>query len=676
MVGLCFEIDDYEADDIIATLATQATQVKGLRTILVSSDLDLLQVVDAKTQMYAIKKNLRDIQQFDIAGFEAKYQIKIGQFRDFKSLMGDSSDNIPGVRGIGPKAATDLLQTYPDLETIYDNLSKLPSKYQTKLVADRQMAFLSRQLVTLKRDLPIKLDLQAALISNLDQTKLLTKLRQLEFYSLIRQLPKEIVDSSQTQMSVANRFDKAAPKVTFKRLSNLADYDWSQPVLVQAYCQGRFGQAPGWLLISDDWRRVDLIKVDRRYQLPNQTKKQLPDQLTIFGHSTKTALQLGSRLGLKIQVSHDVELAAFLLDGLMRNFSLDSLANDYFDYDAQLTDISPDDFKDCAGDIALLIRLLKQTQTAKLAKLPQLDQLYRQVELPFIAVLARLEMAGISFQPQLLDDLNQAVDAQIADFEKLIYSYSGKTFNIASPAQLAKVLYDDLKLPTAQISRSRTSWRTDINQLNRLKDKHPIINCLIGWRELAKLRSTYLQTLPKHRQADGRIRSDFQQTAVVTGRLSSSRPNLQNIPITSDVGRQVRRAFVASEGHQLINADYSQFELRLAACLSGEPNLKQAFLNGQDIHSLTASLIFEVDIDQVDRKQRKIAKNVNFGVLYGQGPRALARQTDLSFSDAQDFIDKYFDQRPLLKDYLEATKSQAINRGYVETLFGRRRPNT
>ena len=666
-----YEIDDHEADDIMATLAHQAERRAGLRTILVSSDLDLLQAIGPQTEFFAIRRNLSDVERFDPKTLEAKYQIKADQFVDFKALMGDSSDNIPGVRGIGPKAAAELLGLYPDLDRIYANLAQLPAKYQTKLSADREMAFISRQLVVLRHDLPIKLDLKQLAIKTADPDKLVVKLRELEFFSLIRQLPERLVEPGRIndfpQADVDLKLPKLAPA---KSLAELSAIDWLQPVLVQAYCQGRFGDKPSWLLVVAAGR-AQLFAVPQKPPSINW-----PKTIKIYGFDTKHTVQALWGLGAqRVVVSDDIRIGGFLLDPSVRQQSLTVLANRELGYSSELDDLSPEDYSLKAPEIVALIEAVLARQRDKFDQLPQLQKLLEEVELPFIPVLAKVELVGMKFDPEALTELDQELTDKLAKLEQLIYNYAGEEFNIASPAQLAKILYGKLHLSTAGIARaSRGRWSTDVRQLTKLRQQHPIIDCLLGWREYNKLQSVYIEGLRKCLDPDGRIRSDLQQTAVVTGRLSSRNPNLQTIPTATELGRQIRRAFVASRGRVLVNADYSQFELRLAAVLAGEDQLLKAFAAGEDIHRLTASQIFEIDLEAVTSQQRSLAKVVNFGILYGQGPHGLAEQTDLSFSEAQSFIKDYFRQRPALKDYFERTIATARDQGYVETLFGRRRP--
>ena len=670
-----YEFDDFEADDIMATLAVLAGKQPGLETILVSSDLDMLQILDETTKFYAIKRNLKHVEQFDVAAFRDKYGIEVSQFVDLKSLMGDSSDNVPGVRGIGPKAASELLKTYPDLEAIYDDIDQIPSKYRQKLIAGKDMAFLSRQLIELRRDAPVKLDLKKMAVSNCDQTKLLESLRGLEFYSLIKQLPPAIMAQPQTGFLQTNQANAPAlPEIRHhKSWRSIDPQSWSGPVLVQAYCRGRFGQDPLWLLVSRDQKTADL------YQIPEEPPPPLkwPTKIKVWGYNCQRTIQVLAHLGANlknIEVVWDTKVIGFLLEPTHRQQSLSAQASHSIGYEAELDDLKPSEFADRAAMIVAVIRAVRQVQTKSLSKLPKLANLAKKVELPFIAVLAQVEINGIAFIPDKLDEISRLLEVKIKEFEKLIFTYAGEEFNVASQIQLSNILYGRLKLPTTGAGRARGAYKTDAAQLARLRSKHPIIDCLIGWREFSKLKNTYVDVLPKYRDPDGRIRTELQQTVAITGRLSSLRPNLQNIPTAVGIAAQIRAAFVAPPGRCLINADYSQFELRLAAVLADETDWLAAFAAGSDIHQLTAATVFGVEPADVDQRQRTIAKNVNFGVLYGQGPHSLAEQTGLTYSQASDFIDQYFAKRPKLVAYLNSIEEQARDQGFVETLFGRRRP--
>ena len=674
-----YELDNYEADDIMATLAAQAGKVGNIKTVLVSSDMDLLQAIDKTTSLYAIKKNLQNVDQFNLEEFEKKYNIRISQFRDYKALMGDSSDNIPGVAGVGPKTAANLLGQYQNLEEIYENLDDIKPQVSKKLEADKKMAYLSRDLVTLSKEVPIKLDLKELAIEPIDVKVVVSRLKELEFFSLIRQMPDSMVANEEIESWAQTRLPQKLPKlVKILNIIEIADLDWSQPAWVLTHCQNKFGRGPGWLLVSFDQDKVYGFKLDNAGQIKIKLKTK---SIKIFGFGTKVAFQALTRLGFdNVEIIHDIKVSDFLLYPNRQKRTLTTIASTEIDYQSNLDDLTSTEFIEKAPELITACRLIYDNQQKKFTKNKKLKKLAKTTEWPFITTIAKMELAGIAFNPKKLEDLDKKLTKEIDLLEKQIQTAVGREFNLASPKQLSEALYKDLELPTKGIAKTKQFYRTDISQLMKLQTDHPnspVVTWVISWRELTKLKNTYVDALVKHQDKDGRIRSSWQITTVITGRLSSRSPNLQNIPRTSTVrGKTVRSAFVAKDKYCLIGADYSQFELRLAAALSKDDSLKQAFLANQDIHSQTASLLFDCSVEAVSKIQRDQAKTVNFGILYGQSFYTLAIQLGIDHQQAKEFIDKYFERRPQLRDYLESIKNKAINEGFVETFFGRRRLTT
>ena len=671
-----YELDNYEADDIMATLAHQAGQVGKIETVLVSSDLDLLQAIDNDTCLYAIKKNLQNVDQFNLEEFEKKYNIKISQFRDYKALMGDSSDNIPGVGGVGPKTAATLLNQYSNLEEIYSNLDDIKPQIRAKLERDKKMAFISRDLVTLSKTAPIKLDLAELSFNRIEIEKVVARLKKLEFFSLIRQMPDSMVKNEKIESWAQTRLPKKMPRlIKIFNVDEINDLNWDKPAWIMTHCRGRFGRGPGWLLISFDQETVYGLKLEDVDQIKIELKK---PSIKIYGFQTKTAIQSLKRLSFdKIEVIHDIEVADFLLNPNRQKRTLTTIASTEIDYQSELDNLTMVEFIEKAPELMTVSRLIFASQETKLKKNKTLTKLAKTVEFPFINLAAKMETAGIAFDSKKIKELGDELQSEIDLLEKQIQTAVGRQFNLASPKQLSEALFVDLGLPTDGIAKAKQFYRTDIRQLTKLRVDHPnnpVISWVISWRRLSKLKNTYLDPLPEHQDDDSRIRSSWQLTEVITGRLSSRSPNLQNIPrTTTAIGKRIRSAFVAEDGFCLIGADYSQFELRLAAALSGDKNLKEAFSLNQDIHSQTAASLFDCRVDKVTKKQRDQAKTVNFGILYGQSDYTLASQLGISYQQAKEFIEKYFSQRPQLKKYLESVKQKAIDDGFVETLFGRRR---
>ncbi|MCY4089018.1 MAG: DNA polymerase I [Candidatus Saccharibacteria bacterium] len=663
-----YEFDDYEADDIMATLAHQASQ-RGLETVLVSSDFDLLQALDEHVKIYVLKRGLSQITEFNQQEFKNKYNIEASQFRDLKALMGDSSDNVPGVKGVGVKGATVLIREYKTLENIYKSLDKIDPKVSQKLKDSQDMAFLSQKLVTLMLDAPVKLNLKSMSIANLDTLKVQQSLRKLEFFSLLSQIPKPMQMKDQADFLMQGHFTlKKLKVISHTSLEDIKKLDWSKPVLLHAYCQGRFGRNLKCLLASDDVKQLHLYPTDKLVSLSEL------GAVRIYGYDTKQLVQVLTDLGLKdIEINHDLKTGAFLLNSGLRQQTLTTLASEQLGYVNELDELSLEDFKLQAGEIGAILIELKQLQVKALDKETKLKEVATEIDWPFIPVLAHMEREGMALDKQTLIKLKSDFQEKIDDLKTTIYDLAGVEFNLSSPSQMSKVLYEKLQIPTVGIKKNKNNYSTDAESLQKLKNKYPIVGYILSWRELAKLQSTYVVGLLEHLAEDGRVYSDVRMTGTSTGRLSSANPNLQNIPIKTDVGSQVRQAFIAPKGYQLISADYSQFELRLVAVLAGDQAMIDAFNQNQDIHRLTASLVFDIPLKKVSRQQRYLAKTINFGILYGQGPHSLANLTGMSFNQAKDFIAKYFENRPKLLEYQESLRIMAKNKGYVETLFGRRR---
>jgi DNA polymerase-1 len=577
-----YELDDYEADDIIGTLSKQANAEK-IHTIIISSDLDMLQVVDADTELYALKKGLANLEKFNVAAFEQKYGLKVDQYLDLKSLKGDSSDNIPGVPGIGEKTAISLLQEFGTLDLVYANLDKIKPTVRSKLESGRDLAYMSHNLAEIWCDAPIKLDLKAAAVKNLDVEKLRSELRKLEFTSLVRRLPDYM-----------------------KRGEAEADTEFvDSPGIFYSEADGRVIVNDGKILAEK------LLKEE----------KTLPE------------------------IKFDTRIAGFLLGRLEK-----------------------------VPDIARL-KIVAREQAERLNKLPKLAELARELDFPMQNLLAKIEARGVKLDISILNEMSADLAKRIGGLEQEIWDTVGHKFNISSSPQLSDALFENLKLPSEGIKKSmRGYFSTGKRELDKLRDLHPIINKITEVREVLKLKNTYVDALPLMVAADGKLHTDFRQDVTATGRLSSSNPNLQNIPTRSELGQQIRRAFTASDGQILVSADYSQFELRLAAALSGDTNLIEDFQDDKvDIHTKTAAEAYGVAFQDVTPEMRRHAKVINFGVLYGMSPHGLAQATGMDFDNAKAFIERYFRVRQPIRDFIDATIEQAKNEGFVETLFGRRR---
>ena len=637
-----YEFDDYEADDIMATLDKQAEQHGDIETYLITSDLDALQILDQNTYLYALKKGLTNIDKFDIPAFEKRYGIRIGQFLDLKSLKGDSSDNIPGVPGVGEKTAVKLLQQFETLDGVYENLWQIKDSLRRKLEAGKESAYMSRELARLFTDAPVKLDLAAMDVRDLDTAKLRELLEKLEFRSLLRKLPQHMRDGA-SEVATDNILAPAVEILGDKVI----------PMLVMA---------PELLVIWDGdtvWLSYEKGKVAR---LLLAKANAILAEAPIVGHDTKEFFKalLGAGCQQLPTVKHDTAQGSFLLNPLRKSRELADLAGVESLDDPRLA-------------MAALWVVYEQQKSA-FAELPDLQQVAQTMDFPLINVLAQMEFRGIKIDASKLEKMNKSLAQEIAAVQQNIYDMVGYEFNVASPAQLASALFDKLLLPTAGIKKGKTGYSTNQKELDKLRGQHPIIELVERFRELSKLQNTYVAALPEQTDANGYIHTTFNQDTTATGRLSSTNPNLQNIPIRTELGRQIRDAFVPAPGNVFVNADYSQFELRLAAVMAGEKQMIEDFNTDVDIHAKTAAEVYNVPINEVTPTQRRRAKVVNFGVLYGMSQHGLAAAANMSYGEAQHFIDEYYRIRPRIKEFMEQTIRQAHDDGFVQTLFGRRRP--
>lgn len=630
-----YELDDYEADDIMGTLARLAKE-QGIETCLISSDLDMLQLVNDMTTVYAIKSGSK-IEAFDIPYFEDKYGLKTSQFLDLKSLMGDSSDNIPGVPGVGKKTAVALLSAYGTLDEVFNNLYQIKPAIRKKLEAGKDLAYMSKELADIWTNAPISLDLKHLNARNLDKVKLLNKLRELEFNSLIRRLSSDSFSKMQLEEDKVISLKEVPLDNNFKAGAILADnYVYlDNDTLLVSYDKKNFVR----LNINDD---RELIKI-----------------LNIIGFDLKSLLKRLLALGYETlpNVVFDVAQGEFLVNPLRA-------VRDVKEY---LLDPTPE---------LILSEIIRQHNKQEVTFKEDLElyRLAKNIDFKLIKVLAKMEFLGIRIDKAYLKKMSDKLKVEIEKLEETAFNLSGEKFNLSSPKQLSEVLFDHMNLPTKGIKKGKTGYSTGQKELDKLRGIHPIIEVIERYRELTKLINTYIDTLPVLADENDRVHTTFNQNVVVTGRLSSTDPNLQNIPIRTELGRKVREAFVPKEGYTFIQADYSQFELRLAAVLAGDREMIDGFNRDEDIHKRTAALIYGVPDNEVTKEMRRSAKVINFGILYGMSPHGLSVATKMSVKEAKDFIERYFKLRIKLKEYLDSIIDFAKQHGYVKTLFGRKRP--
>lgn len=640
-----YEFDDYEADDIMGTISLMAEQ-NGIETCLVTSDLDMLQLVSPLTKVYAMKRGLSNIEEYDPSILENKLGIKVSQFLDLKALKGDSSDNIPGVPGIGDKTAVALLKEFESLDNIYKNIEIIKPAWAKKLLAGKESAYISRKVGQIWRDAPVDFDLKSMDIHNLDVVKLSDQLRKLEFNSLIKRLPTAMQDENLNRglyiPPVSETVDISPLTSKIKLSAETVVHIIDDKIIISPNRSKAF--------ICDVTNASDLV-----FDLISTTK--------MICYDVKDTLHKLNALNINIVVDKvfDIKQASFLIDPLIRDRSLSSLVA------GEIDESNP----------AVVITAIWNAYDTQMEKFKNDNILYKiatDFDFPLAPLLFKMEKRGVKINISYLADMSHELGKKYEELQQKIFDIAGYKFNIASPAQLSDMLFIKLQLPTTGIKKGKTGYSTGQKELNKLRGLHPVIELIEQTRELAKLKNTYVDALPKLVDKNYRLHTTFNQDVVSTGRLSSTHPNLQNIPIRSTLGKKIRNAFIADEDNILVSADYSQFELRLAAIMAGDEDLINDFNNDIDIHTKTASDVYKIPMDQVTSNQRRNAKVINFGVLYGMSPHGLSAATGMSFIEAKKFIDDYFNLRRPIREFIEETLEKAKNEGYVTTYFGRRRP--
>ncbi|HSE61650.1 MAG TPA: DNA polymerase I [Candidatus Saccharimonadales bacterium] len=645
-----YEYDDLEADDIMATFAKKAG-AKGIESYLVTSDLDVLQCVNEHTHIYTLKKGLSNIELFNVASFQEKYGVDAHQWVDVKALKGDASDNIPGVAGVGEKTALELIKQYKTLEEVYENVELLKKSVRDKLVKDRDMAFLSQKLVTLVSDAPVELDYDKAKLHDGVTPEFVSFLRKYEFRNLLRQAEAAMTKEALAQVELEDT-TKALPEIK-KKAYHEADFAAGKPRVIALNPEG----TELWVSpVAGYYAVVPLETVAKELS----TLANGP----LIGHGLKEVLRslLVNGIAWPGQVGHDTRIAAFILNALLRSRELSDLL-------ARSIDVAD------AEQVLPAIWEVYAEQQKEFEAAPKLQKVAAEIDFPSIQLLALVEHRGIRLDVPTLSDMSAKFAERIAEFEHKIYELAGKEFNIGSPAQLGSILFDTLQLPTQGVKKGKTGYSTGAAELDKLRSLHPIIDLITQYREYTKLKSTYLDALPNFVDGQGKVHTTYDLDVAATGRLSSRDPNLQNIPTRSEIGQAIRRAFVPAKGNVFVSADYNQFELRLAAVMADDTELIESFNKDEDIHTKTAAQIYGVPMEQVSKNQRRDAKVVNFGILYGMSPHGLSIATGMTFADAKEFIRKYFELRAPLAQYIEKTVKMAEREGYVETIFGRRRPS-
>lgn len=662
-----FEVVGYEADDIIGTLV-KAGRRHNMEVVIVSGDKDFGQLIEDHVYLYDTMKNIR----YDAKGVQDKWGVRPDQFIDYLAIVGDASDNVPGVKGIGEKGAVKLLEQFKSLEDIYENIEKVESKsLREKLIASKENAFLSKKLVTIVTSVQIADDMNAYRLRPINTEDLRGFLRELNFKTFEKNLLGTEAGGGTTPPKQAVLAENAAPAALASHsqppdvvisVPAHVEKDYDEKSLSTRELAERLSEEQVLWAITDN--RGVFVGTDQ--EIISVTDYEYLGKLTDTFRIRWCGFDLKSfwhKIGAERPIAAwDSQLAAYVLK-----------AGDISDFPKVYTKYTVDTLPEMATPSRLYNAHLHFANTLRLQlKDIESEKVYSEIELPLVKVLLAMENAGVRIDKDLLARQSQELAHEIARLEKEIHASAGESFNIGSPKQLGVILFEKLALPSGK--KTKTGYSTDVDVLEGLRSQHPIAGLILQWRELTKLKSTYVDALPEMISAkDGRVHTSFNQALTTTGRLSSTQPNLQNIPIRTERGQQVRQAFIAEEDKKLLSVDYSQIELRILAHISEDPALCRAFEDDLDIHAATAAEIYNVPLKSVTTELRRAAKAVNFGIAYGQGAFGLAENLGIPRGEAKEIIDRYFDRFKGVRDYIEGTTKIAHEKGYVETLFGRRR---
>ncbi len=698
----CIEIDGFEADDVAGTFANAAEE-QGAEVYLVTSDKDYLQLIDDSTKVILTKKGVTNTEEMDVQAMWDTYGISPAQFVDLKALMGDQSDNIPGVGGIGEKTALKLIQEYGSLDSVYENIDSIKGKLKEKLEADKMQAYMSQTLARIIRDIPIEFNIDEYKIQKPDSKKLLSLYDELEFRTFKKRVTEE-EPNSEAQMSMFDSEMKsdAQPeiiqnKIDIKYIDKYEDINEAVTSILKSkkfalkflFDSDRvlFSQSVA-VGISDgnNVYYVDIEKIDEKEVLEGLKDIFEREDIQVTGHSIKNEVIYLMKKRIELNnISFDSEIGKYLLEPSESSYSIDKIAYEYLnteipsENDILGTGKKRMSFKELDLEkrknylynyLSTVIKAEKQI-TDEISKF-EMTELFKIIELPLIEVLAYMEFVGFKVDLNVIDSLGVHFQEKITALEKEIYEKAGESFNINSPKQLSVILFEKLGLPV--IKKTKTGISTDAEVLDRLKSEHEIVSLIVEYRQMVKLNSTYVEGLKNVVSSrTGRVHSSFNQTIAATGRISSTEPNLQNIPTRTEEGRELRKAFVADEGYILCDADYSQIELRVLAHLADEQNLIDAFANSEDIHTKTASQVFHVSKEEVTHEMRSRAKAVNFGIVYGISDYGLSRDLNIPRKESKLYIDNYLKYFSNIDKYMKSIVEQGKQDGYVTTYFGRRR---
>ena len=651
----CFEIDNYEADDIIGTYSKMALINPEFETTIVSSDKDLLQLINEETEVKLLKQ--KDYIRMNEETFMDTYGIKPIRMIDLKGLMGDASDNIPGVKGIGEKTALKLLQEYDSLENVYDNIDNIKGATKQKLIDGKESAFMSKDIATIYNEVPVTYSLEELKYDGPDVNGLREMYSDLEFYSFLK-------DFKET--------GKKEEKLEYKIIENVNDLKLKEKV--SAYLE----------ISETNYHNADIYGMslydgENAYYVPFEVLKEnknILDGKEIYTYDLKKMIVSLNKYDIDIKnCTFDAMIAGYILNYNVKD-DISYLANT-FNYDITLFDnfkkeknMSNEALADLTVKKAKFIYDIKDEFTNKMKEEEQLE-LFTNIEMKLSSVLASMEIEGVRVDTKVLDEMGDNINKKLDELTSEIYNYAGEEFNVQSPKQLGEILFEKLEIPYPK--KKKTSYSTAREILNKIVDYHPIVEKIIEHRTLNKIYTTYIVGIKNCVKEDGKLHTIYTQTLTRTGRLSSIEPNLQNIPIRYKEGKEIRKAFIPEEDSVFLSSDYSQIELRMFAHMSGEQNLIDAFKHHLDIHTKTAMDIYHVSKDEVTKNMRRDAKAVNFGIIYGISSFGLAEDLGVDIKTAKKFLDNYLETFPGIKNYMDKVIKDAYEKGYVKTIMNRKR---
>ena len=673
------EIDGYEADDIIGTVSKIAED-NGFKVYIVTGDKDAIQLASNKTTTLITKKGVGEVEEYDYDSVIEKYEMTPTQFIDLKGLMGDKSDNIPGVPGIGEKTGIKLIKEFSSIEGIFDNIDSIKGSTKKKLEENKELAIMSKKLATIIRDVPVEFNLEELEYGNYNTKDILDVFKYLGFTSLIPRIgsldeSEDIVNEANVEISKLEDIDEFINKVkenneliikTVTREGNILD------------------KRIKYIFLSVDGKKIYYVEENSIHKLEyiftsNEIKK--------LGYNLKDDYISLKPYGIKLEnIYFDITIAEYLIDSMSStSYECSAIAMKYLTKKVKTKEellgkgvkakkYQDLDFEELSSHISQIIDTVKSVMPIMEENLKEsnMDGLLYHVEMPLVEVLADMEYEGVKVDKEKLNELGSQFKEIIKKLESEIYKISGEEFNINSPKQLGVILFEKLGLPV--IKKTKTGYSTNAEVLDKLKDQSPIIDKIIEYRQIVKLNSTYVEGLLSIiNPIDGRIHSSFNQTITTTGRISSTEPNLQNIPVKLEMGRNIRKVFISDKGCKLVDADYSQVELRVLAHMSQDETMIDAFKHNEDIHTKTASQVFNVSMDEVTSKQRSDAKAVNFGIVYGKSDFGLSEDLNIPVKQAKEYIENYFNKYNKIKEFMDNIIDDASSNGYVTTILNRRR---